>query len=48
MGHAEAAGRGNIQWFTEAMLQETVDRLALGSALRHAVENQELSLHYQP
>jgi len=48
MYHAKAAGRSNIQWFTKAMLQETVDRLALGSALRHAVENQELSLNYQP
>ena len=48
MYHAKAAGRSNMQWFTEAMLQETVDRLALGSALRHAVENEELSLHYQP
>ena len=48
MYHAKAAGRSNIQWFTAAMQQETVDRLELGSALRRAVDNQELTLHYQP
>jgi len=48
MYHAKASGRSNIQWFTEAMLQETVERLALGSALRRAVDNHEMSLHYQP
>ena len=48
MYHAKAAGRSNIQWFNEAMLQETVDRLALGGALRRAVENEELCMHYQP
>ncbi|MDE0854280.1 MAG: EAL domain-containing protein, partial [Nevskia sp.] len=48
MYQAKAAGRSNIQWFTHAMLQDTVERLALGSALRRAVENRELTLHYQP
>ncbi len=48
MYHAKSAGRSNIQWFTGVMLQETVDRLALGSALRRAVENGELCMHYQP
>jgi EAL domain-containing protein (putative c-di-GMP-specific phosphodiesterase class I) len=48
MYHAKASGRSNIQWFTAAMLQETVERLALGGALRHAVDNKEMSLYYQP
>jgi diguanylate cyclase (GGDEF)-like protein/PAS domain S-box-containing protein len=48
MYHAKASGRSNIQWFTEVMLQETVERLALGNALRRAVENHEMSVHYQP
>ncbi|MDR3414934.1 MAG: EAL domain-containing protein [Nevskia sp.] len=48
MYQAKAAGRSNIQWFTEAMMQETADRLALGSALRRAIEHEELSVFFQP
>ena len=48
MYHAKAAGRSNIQWFTPDMMRESADRLALGSALRRAMENEDLRLHYQP
>ncbi|MDB5977320.1 MAG: domain S-box protein [Nevskia sp.] len=48
MYHAKAAGRGNAQWFTTTMLQDTQDKLALGIALRRAVELGELTIHYQP
>jgi diguanylate cyclase (GGDEF)-like protein/PAS domain S-box-containing protein len=45
---AKAAGRSNMLWFTPQMLQQTQERLALGSALRRAVESREFSIHYQP
>jgi diguanylate cyclase (GGDEF)-like protein/PAS domain S-box-containing protein len=48
MYQAKAAGRSNFQWFSQAMLQQTKDKLALGSALRRAIESRELSIHYQP
>ena len=48
MYQAKAAGRSNTQWFSEAMLQESRDKLALGGALRRALEQNELRVHYQP
>ena len=36
------------QIFSEDMLQETADRLSMEHALRHALANDELSMHYQP
>jgi diguanylate cyclase (GGDEF)-like protein/PAS domain S-box-containing protein len=48
MYHAKAAGRSNFQWFTPMMEQESQDRLTLGTALRKAIENNELAVHYQP
>jgi len=48
MYQAKAAGRSNFQWFSQAMLQQTKDKLALGSALRRAIESRELCVHYQP
>ncbi|HWY23615.1 MAG TPA: EAL domain-containing protein, partial [Nevskia sp.] len=48
MYHAKAAGRGNMQWFSGAMLAETREKLALGFALRRAMEQHELRIHYQP
>jgi diguanylate cyclase (GGDEF)-like protein/PAS domain S-box-containing protein len=48
MYHAKASGRSNFQWFSNAMLQQTEEKLAMGSALRRAIENCELSIHYQP
>ncbi len=48
MYHAKAKGRGNAQWFTTTMLQDTQDKLALGIALRRAIEFGEMTIHYQP
>ncbi len=48
MYHAKASGRNNFQWFYEAMLDETNDRIAIAAALRQAVEREELSVVYQP
>ncbi len=48
MYHAKVAGRNNFQWFFQAMLDETNDKIALSSALRQALSNGELSVVYQP
>jgi diguanylate cyclase (GGDEF)-like protein/PAS domain S-box-containing protein len=45
---AKESGRNQYQIFSEDMLKETADRLSMEHALRHAVNNGELSLHYQP
>jgi diguanylate cyclase (GGDEF)-like protein/PAS domain S-box-containing protein len=53
--HADAAmysakdnGRNNIQLFTDQMNVQAVERLALESSLRRALEKKELFLVYQP
>lgn len=48
MYHAKAEGRGNFQFFTEAMNLAAVERLALENDLRSALENEEFELYYQP
>ena len=48
MYSAKADGRGTYRFFTAEMNRVAQDRLLLGSALRDAVENNELTLHYQP
>ena len=45
---AKEDGRNQCRIFTEDMLKETADRLSMEHALRHAVTNGELSVHYQP
>jgi diguanylate cyclase (GGDEF)-like protein/PAS domain S-box-containing protein len=45
---AKERGRNQHQVFSEDMLKETADRLTMEHALRHALTNGELSLHYQP
>jgi len=45
---AKESGRNQYQIFTEDMLKETADRLSMEHGLRHALANNELSLHYQP
>jgi diguanylate cyclase (GGDEF)-like protein len=45
---AKEDGRNQFRIFTEDMLKETADRLSMEHALRHALTNSELSLHYQP
>jgi diguanylate cyclase (GGDEF)-like protein/PAS domain S-box-containing protein len=45
---AKESGRNQYQIFSEDMLKETADRLSMEHGLRHALTNNELSLHYQP
>jgi diguanylate cyclase (GGDEF)-like protein/PAS domain S-box-containing protein len=45
---AKRNGRNQYQIFTEDMQEETANRLTLEHALRHALNNGEMSLHYQP
>jgi diguanylate cyclase (GGDEF)-like protein/PAS domain S-box-containing protein len=45
---AKENGRNQYQIFSESMLQETTERLTMEHALRHALTNGELDLHYQP
>ena len=44
---AKAAGRNNFQFFVAEMNQRANERLQLESALRRAVADKQLSLHYQ-
>ncbi len=48
MYQAKQLGRANIQCYTPDMRVEAGKRLALESKLRHAADNNELILHYQP
>jgi diguanylate cyclase (GGDEF)-like protein/PAS domain S-box-containing protein len=48
MYHAKSAGRGSFRFFRESMNAKAVRSLRLESALRLAVERQEIELHYQP
>ena len=45
---AKDDGRNQHQIFSEDMLKETTDRLMMEHALRHAIANGEMELHYQP
>ncbi|HEY4317936.1 MAG TPA: EAL domain-containing protein [Herbaspirillum sp.] len=45
---AKAAGRNNFQFFTTEMNDHARYRLSLELALRSALSNRELTLHYQP
>ena len=45
---AKTHQRGGVETFTEAMRAESVERMALETELRHALERHELSLHFQP
>ncbi len=48
MYRAKEAGKNCIQFFDRAMDVRSIEHLALESCLSHALERQELSLHYQP
>jgi diguanylate cyclase (GGDEF)-like protein/PAS domain S-box-containing protein len=48
MYHAKDAGRNNYQFFKPDMNARAVERQSLESGLRHALERQEFTLHYQP
>jgi diguanylate cyclase (GGDEF)-like protein/PAS domain S-box-containing protein len=48
MYHAKKVGRNNFQFYSVEMNAEAAKRLAMETALRRAVEKQELQLHFQP
>jgi len=48
MYQAKARGRQNFQFFSASMNQEVVEKVALESALRQAIEREEFTLSYQP
>lgn len=48
MYQAKSAGRGRSCFFSEEMNRVAQERLSLEMALRKALQNQELHLHYQP
>ncbi|MDW6003595.1 EAL domain-containing protein [Vibrio mangrovi] len=48
MYHAKELGRNNFQHYCLDMGNEVQERLILQEGLRHALENHELTLHYQP
>jgi diguanylate cyclase (GGDEF)-like protein/PAS domain S-box-containing protein len=48
MYSAKENGRNNVQFFTEQMNTQVVERLTLENSLRLALDNEELFLVYQP
>ncbi|WP_160173724.1 bifunctional diguanylate cyclase/phosphodiesterase [Nitrincola sp. A-D6] len=48
MYHAKEQGRNNVQYFTAEMTQTASERLAIEQDLRHAIQNKEFELYYQP
>ena len=48
MYHAKANGRDNCQFFKQELNVRALERQSLENGLRHALEREELMLHYQP
>jgi len=48
MYHAKAAGRGQVQYFSERLKAENDERLALERQLRDALEQDQFELYLQP
>jgi diguanylate cyclase (GGDEF)-like protein len=48
MYHAKKSGRNNYQYFSQTLNDELLNKLKIESKLRHAVENNELEVYYQP
>lgn len=48
MYRAKSLGRNGCECFAPDMLSSSAERISLESSLRHAVENNEMELHYQP
>lgn len=48
MYYVKGHGRSSMQWFVPSMLEVTEEKLALTTALRFALERNELEVHYQP
>ncbi len=47
MYQAKSEGKNRLQFYSEALNANSLQRLTLESSLRHALENQEFRLHYQ-
>jgi diguanylate cyclase (GGDEF)-like protein len=47
MYQAKAEGKNNFQFYSEKLNAHSLERLALESSLRHALERNEFLLHYQ-
>jgi diguanylate cyclase (GGDEF)-like protein len=47
MYQAKAEGKNNFQFYSEKLNAHSLERLALESGLRHALERNEFRLHYQ-
>ncbi len=48
MYRAKTTGRDNYQFYSAEMNTHTVERAALEARLRHAIEQREFVMHYQP
>ncbi len=48
MYEAKESGRNSYHVFNEGMIEATADKLEFEHDLRHALDNGELTLHYQP
>ncbi len=48
MYHAKEAGRNNFQFFARKMNEQAEHFFTMENRLRHAVEHEQLLLHYQP
>jgi diguanylate cyclase (GGDEF)-like protein/PAS domain S-box-containing protein len=48
MYRAKGQGKACIELFDRAMHEQVMSRLLLEAKLRHALQNEELTLHYQP
>ncbi len=48
MYRAKSLGRGNFQFYSPDMNSNSVLKQELATALHHALENNEISTHFQP
>jgi len=48
MYRAKAIGRNGVQFYAPHMNAKAFDRLALEGALRHAIQDEQFELHFQP